>query len=261
LNRFNNLPTKGAERNLGEGGYVCSTEPAVPQQIVSITAPEGWDVSESSLPLSVSFHNPFDHPLSGRWEWNLPQGWTAYEVELLLAAGETQIRTIEVILSEQDKQMHLRRMLSGRLVADAQPAQSASVLLDYIRKPTAIEHDIWFEAETPDHANFDVHPEPVTAAFGGAVVKLDTTSPPVGTDGFVLGYDVTVKEAGEYDLYVASLPAGQSWSSPIDWRIGDAPFQRVVTACQCAAWSVCRSDARRSTPTCSPRETAGRRSG
>jgi len=96
-------------------------------------------------------------------------------------------------------------------------------------KPTAIDHDIWFEAEAPNHANFDVHPEPVAAAFGGAVVKLDAASPPVGTDGFVLGYDVKVEESGEYEVYVASLPAGQSWSSPIDWRIGDAPFQRVVT--------------------------------
>ena len=209
--------------------YVCSAEPTVPQQIVSITAPEGWDVSESSLLLSVTFHNPFDRPLSGRWEWNLPEGWTASEVELSLAAGETETRTVEVMLSEQDKQTHLRRILSGRLIADAEPAQSASVLLDYILKPTAIDHDIWFEAEVPDHANFDVHPEPVSAAFGGAVVKLDTATSPVGADGFVLGYDVKVEEAGEYEVYVASLPAGQSWSSPIDWRIGDAPFHRIVT--------------------------------
>jgi hypothetical protein len=45
----------------------------------------------------------------------------------------------------------------------------------------------------------------------------------------MLGYNVRVEQAGEYEVYVASLAAGQSWSSPIDWRIGDAPFQRVVT--------------------------------
>lgn len=209
--------------------YVCSDEPAVPHQIVSIAAPEEWDVSAASLPLTISFSNPYERLLSGRWEWNLPQGWNASELELSLVPGETQTHTVNVRLSAKDKQTHLRRILSGRLVADAQPQQSALILLDYILKPTAIDHDIWFEAEAPDYANFDVHPEYVTAAFGGGVVKLDTTSPPVGTDGFMLGYNVRVEQAGEYEVYVASLAAGQSWSSPIDWRIGDAPFQRVVT--------------------------------
>lgn len=209
--------------------YITSAKPIDPQQIISIHSPTDWDVSKPSLPLSISFSNPFPSSVSGRWEWDLPEGWMASPVKLSISAGQTEVRNVEIHLSSKQKKKHLKQMISGRWILDQHPPASASVLLEYVLKPTALDHDIWFEAEEPDHSNFAIHPEPLSAAFGGAMVKLETTSLPIDTNGFSLGYDLMVEEPAEYEIYVASLPAGQSWSSPIDWKIGDMNDQRVFT--------------------------------
>lgn len=211
--------------------YVTSAGPVEPLRVVEIRSPETWDMAGSVLPLSVAVSNFTDEVIEGAWKWDLPPGWTDIsEVsEIRVAPEESRTLEMKIQIPEEDRDGVLKQILSGRLIWEDGPALSASAMLEYIRQPVPVAHDIWLEAELPAQANFDVHPEHLEAAFGGAIVKLDTRTLPPGSEKFELVYHLTVEQEGEYEISAASLPAGLPWSSPLQWKMDDSPFHQVVT--------------------------------
>ncbi|MGE4488693.1 MAG: carbohydrate binding domain-containing protein, partial [Kiritimatiellales bacterium] len=210
--------------------YVTSAGPVVPLQAVEIRVPKAWDMTGSVLPLSVTVSGFLDEVIDGVWRWDLPPGWedVSEASEIHVVPGESRTLEMRIQIPEKDREGVLKKIVSGRLMWRNGPALSASAMLEYIRQPVPIAHDLWLEAELPAQANFDVHPEPLEAAFGGAAVRLDTRTLPPGRDKFELVYHLTVEQEGEYEKSAASLPAGLPWSSPFQWKMDDSAFHQVV---------------------------------